>query len=575
MKGCALRTALLCLCLLSVGDRTGAQPTDSEAWYAVRTPQTVMYTNAPPERSRDIALALERFRAVFARLAPAIELKSPAPTKILAFRDAEAYAPYKTTADSGGARILGQFLSHPDGNYLTLDTGTQLAGSFAVIYHEYVHYFARHNFPGLPLWLNEGLAEYYSTFESDGERVVLGLPVERHVRWLQRQDDFALDDLLALTTRSKDYHRGENAGQIYALSWALAHYLLSGETERLDHTADFLLRLDAGDEPTEAFESAFDLRLSTLEDELRDYVRRGEFASAVLPVGDLPSAGDVTLHRLRPGDALYHLGDLLAHQGRGEAAERHFLQALAEEPEHAEAHGGLALVRDLHGRFDEAEVLFRDALRLGSQDPLTYLLYGRHLLHLQTLAGGPSFVEVVGEEFSEPPEPGDEAPDGPSRARAWAERARLALERALELDPDYAEAGALLGLAHLRGAGEPADGVRALERTHELLPTRMDVVANLAQLEARIGHFERAEAWIEEVLAVRGPAELVAETRAQVRRLQLLATALEALNRGEIEEGLMAFDEAISETTDPQARESMERQLEQLRERLTAPGGVP
>ncbi len=527
----ALALALLLASPASAGD------VDPEGWTAVRSPHFTVYTDAAPERGGEIAASLERFRAVFAQLAPGIELRSPAPTKILAFRDGRSYAPYKTSPDRRGSTILGQFLSHPDGNYLTLDAGTELLGACAVIYHEYVHYFVRHNFPGVPRWFNEGLAEYYSTFEADGGQVTVGRPVERHLAWIERQSRLDLEEVLAVPTATG--HRGVGSGgdaaRFYAVSWALVHYLLSGETERLERAADFFLLLAAGEDPEEAFEEAFDLRLGKLEEELGSYLRAGELPAAAIPLDRLP-VPRITLEAMPPADVLFHLGDLLAHMGRTADAERHFQRALDREADHPEVHAGLALVRDLQGRRDEAALLYRDALRLGSADPLTFLLYGRHLL-------------------SQP------------AAAARAERARTVLGRAVDLDRGYGEAWALLGLAHLQVDAAPAAGVRALERARALLPDRLDLVFHLAQLEVRNGRPGRAEALVAE-LAGRGATELAARAGREVERSKLIRAAEEALGRDEVEEGLRLFDEAISLTVDPLRRDEMEAKLLELQEQL-------
>lgn len=511
-----------------------ALPDDPQSWHAVRTRHFVLYTDAAPERSYEIAASLARFRAVFAQLAPNLELVSPAPTKMLAFRDAESYAPYKTDPDP---RILGQFLGHPDGNYLTLDAGARQAGSFAVIYHEYVHYFVRYNFPAVPRWFNEGLAEYYSTFAVEERRAVLGAPVERHVEWLRNHGDFSLSEVVQANRLWPEEHDG--AGQRYAVSWALVHYLLSGSTQRLERTADYLLRLESGEDPERAFEDAFDLRLSTLEDELRDYVLADDFPRAAIPLERLPApAIDGVL--MRPADVLFHLGDLLAHMRRTADAESHFHAALEFDGEHPEAHTGLALVRDQHGRLDEAEVLYRDAVRLGSSDPLTYLLYGRHLLRV-----------------------GDRQ----------AERARAMLRRAVELDGDYGEAWALLGAAHLTADADPGDGIRSLQRARHLLPDRMDLVFFQAQLHARNAEPDKARGLVEGILAARADAELVDRARSEVERLNLLRAADDAFERQDSEAGLRLFDRAVSVTVDPGLRARMEDQLLELQRRWTSTPG--
>ncbi len=537
-----LRSLILLLTVWLAAAPLPALPEAPEGWVEVRAGDVVLFTDAASERGAEIAVALDRFRSVFARLAPAIELRSPAPTKIFAFRDAESFDPYKTRAERGSARLLGQFLSHPDGSYITLDAGTRLVGAFEVIYHEYVHYFVRHNFPGVPLWFNEGLAEYYSTFAADGESAVLGRPVKRHLGWLERHGTADVGDILSVTQGSSEYHEGEAAGRFYALSWGLVHYLLSGESERLARAADLFLRLEAGEDPEEAFERTFDLRLSDLEDDLAAYLRGGELPQAEIPLTGLASAESVAARRMAPADVLTHLGDLLAHTGRTAAAERHFQLALDYRSEHPEAHTGLALVRDLESRFEEAEILYRDALRLGSGEALTHLLYGRHLLRVL---------------------PHTEPEARPARA----ERARDMLGRAMDLDPNYGEAHVLFGTAHLAGDADAAPGIRALERARELLPSRLDVVVRLAELLARDQRFTRARQLIEHELAPRGDPEVVERTRRKVRRAELLHGADAALAEGDAERALELFDEAISVTSDPELRDEMEAQLRALQER--------
>ena len=214
--------ALLVLLPVSVQ----AMPDDPATWTVIDSAHFEIYTDAGAERGLEIAQGLEQFWAVFARLAPELELRSPAPTKIFAFKDRQSFGPYKSRADGGGTFLLGQFLAHADGNYLTLDAGTRLVGSLAVVQHELVHYLVRHNFPEAPLWFNEGLAEYYSTFVVEGEVARVGSPIDRHLGWLERRG-VDLSTVLAADRRSAAYHEPGQVGGFYAGSWALVHYLLS------------------------------------------------------------------------------------------------------------------------------------------------------------------------------------------------------------------------------------------------------------------------------------------------------------------------------------------------------------
>ncbi len=536
--------AVFLLCLLQLSPPAAAQYDDGEGWLEVASQHFTVYTNAGQDRGVEITASLERFRAVFAQLSPEIDLRSPAPTKILAFRNGESYAPYKTSPDRLSSRILGQFLSHPDGNYLTLDAGTRLVGAFTVIYHEYVHYFVRHNFAGIPRWFNEGLAEYYSTFTTDGESAHVGQAVERHVRWLQQHSELDLASVLTADEGTKGGHSEQQTGRFYAVSWALVHYLLSGDSERLDRAADFFLRLRSGESAEVAFEEAFELRLSSLQKDLQAYIASGELPSASIPLSRLPTAR-VKVREMVPEDMLFHLGDLLAHSGREQAAEQHFQLALDHWGDHPETHAGLAFVRDLQNRFEEAELFYRDAVSLGSKDPLTYLLYGRHLM----IRASATVME--------------------ERAQL-ADQAIQQLKRVVEIDATFGEGWALLGRAYLVGSEEILAGLEAIRRARLLLPERVDVVESEVRLLLRLKRFDAAEILVEDVLAFLASFDVVAEARETVLRHRMIQASVDAFERNEIEAGLSYFDRAISATSDLAQREKMEAQLLAMQERFLA-----
>ena len=531
---------MVCLVQLVLGGSPlAAQQVEAESWWTATAPGVVVHTDAPLERGLDVALALSRFRAVFARLSPAIELRSPAPTTVLAFRDAESYAPFHHA--SGGATILGQFLGHADGNLLTLDAGTRLVGSYAVVFHETVHYFLRHNMPWVPLWFNEGLAEYYSTLESEGDRVVLGRPVEHHLAALRRGGGLSLDELLtAGAVRSWRGHPSAEVGGFYATSWLLVHYLMSGDGARLDRTADLLTRLAAGDDPLDALESALDRSLGQLEDDLAGHLAELPTPRPVRVEG-LPSAEAVAAGPVDPAALHTHLGELLLRLGDRIRAEASFDHALRLDPEHDGALGGLAFLRQLSGRIEEATVLFQDAARRPMTWPMTALRRGRQGV---ALAAGAD----------------------PVARPALLAAARSSLDRALELYPDYGEAFYLLGVCELL-ADEPArSGVRALERAHALMPDRSDVVSALARLLARRGEAAEARRWVEGELATFGDPELVAATRDEVERLLLLKAFEAAVEAGEHAEAMALLDRAIEFARDPEVRQSMEQRLLALQE---------
>ncbi len=522
---------------------------EADGWSRLTSANFTLLSNADPAAAAGVAVGLERFRAAFASLAPELELRSPVPMKIFVFRDAAAYAPYKTAADGEGARILGQFLSHPDAAYITLDGGAAAVDALTLIHHEFVHHVMRASLPRVPLWLHEGLAEYYSTFGTDGRFAYLGEPVARHLAWLERHQELGLEEVLAESAghRSGRQERGhgplQQAGRFYAVSWALTHYLLSGDEGRLAGMAELLVRLHDGEDGVAAFAAAFEQSPRELERELRRYLLAGGLAPAALPLGRLGVVESVGVEPAPPAEVLVELGGLLAHAGRTEAAEAHLRRALDLQPELARAYAWLGHIRAREGRQPEAEALFARALELGAGDALSFVLYGRHLL-------------AVAETASEPEE-----------RRRTATAARTVLAVATELAPDFAEARALLGYAQLLEGGDPAAGLAEMTAARERLPGRMDLAFHQLQLHLRLGESDRARGLLEGVLEPLADPELTVQAREAIERSALLLEANQALRQGRVERALELIDHAIAVTSDDGLRDAMEDRRRDLERR--------
>ncbi len=578
------------LAALGLTSVAGALPDNPDDWLAIQSQNFVILTDADPDRGVELARNLELFRATFARLAPRLELRATVPTTILAFRDRRSYAPYKSHPDSGGSVILGQFLIHPDRNFLTFDASARLRrvssegvliDDFAVIYHEFVHYLVAHNFHQVPRWFHEGLAEYYSTFTVEGETITVGHPVERHLRWLRydnadrKQRSLSHDFSLRAVLTGESGHHGQRAGGFYALSWALVHHLLSGGTERLDRMADFLIRLRDNEDPDRAFESAFDIRLDDLEETLRDYAYRvasapgvdvdadKRFNVATFDVADMGLDAAPSVARLAPADVLFSLGDLQLRLGRSEVAEHHFQVALDYTLDHAESLAGLAWIRDHQSRFAEADVLYLDAVSLGSVDPLTYIRYGRHLLARIQPGDGEASQPTGHGAFDDGEESGERRASVEDLARA----AREAFAAAADLDGDFAEARALFGKAHLFGRVDPAPGIKALQKARYRLPDRDDLTLSLIQLHLKDRDFPAARRLLNGDLREHAEDTAVLWAEEEIERAELLHAAYEAFEEGEHQEALSLYDQAIAVTSDQGMRDRMSAKLTALQDR--------
>jgi hypothetical protein len=110
---------------------------------------------------------------------------------------------------------------------LRLDASTQQREPFEPVYHEYVHYLTSRMTPHLPLWMAEGLAEFYGNTRLDNKKGFVGVPSAANVLILRRNPLLALEVLFRVNASSRYYHEHNKACVFYAESWVLTHYLIT------------------------------------------------------------------------------------------------------------------------------------------------------------------------------------------------------------------------------------------------------------------------------------------------------------------------------------------------------------
>ena len=178
--------------------------------------------NAGEKEIRQVANRLEQFREVFTRLFPKAKFTAPRPTTVVVFKNDKSYSPFRSNQN-----IAGYFQPGPDVNYITLTA--EVRGEqdpFTVIFHEYTHLLVNSTLGNVPTWFNEGLAEYYSSFNISEERVVTpGKPISNHV-YLLRESKMLPCRLFQVDHNSPHYNEREKQTIFYAQSWALVHYLI-------------------------------------------------------------------------------------------------------------------------------------------------------------------------------------------------------------------------------------------------------------------------------------------------------------------------------------------------------------
>lgn len=497
-------------------------PSRDDAWVQVRTANFTLYGNANPSKIKDAGLNLERLRAVLLLMKKSLTANSPVPTSVFVFKSHAALEPYLPLVGGKPANSDGYFQSTNDGNFITF-TAAWNVDPRPLVYHEYLHYFLNNNFPPQPTWYDEGVAEFYSTFQSTKEEAQTGMVVHEHLQLLRDGKLMPLEQLFAVRSDSPEYNEESKQGTFYAESWALVHYLMRGNPDRTPQLGRFLLLLQNGRIRDEAFREAFQTDYATLLKELAAYLRNSRFFYSRLKFSELKLSDETHVEPMRWEEVVAHLGDFLAHGGedRLSQAERYLTAALAANPAHAGALASMAWIRIRQKRYDEVADFVQRAVASGSTDFRVYYYGGLSRMHELSQT-----VQFAGRLDA--------------KARATLEEARSDFRRSIELNDGFPEAQAALGRSYLAEVGPAAaDGIPILEAAVARLPSREDLARDLQSLRER-ARFDAAGASGSGPPATPRPERLV--RNAELDRVHAL------LAKGQIDEAIAALEELLRST---------------------------
>jgi hypothetical protein len=143
-------------------------------WLKVTSSNFEMYTTAG---SRDGRRPIEYFEEVreFFRRVRSQQVSTQLPVTIVAFKNAKEYRPYTMNEVA-----VAYFTGDEQRDYIVMSgVGSE---HFPTAVHEYMHLLIRHSGLKLPVWMNEGIAEVYSTLRPVGGQILIGTPPQGHLR---------------------------------------------------------------------------------------------------------------------------------------------------------------------------------------------------------------------------------------------------------------------------------------------------------------------------------------------------------------------------------------------------------
>ena len=410
-------------------------PAYAADWVRIAAPGMELVTDAGEKTGRHLLARFEQIRGVFRQAGIA---DSPLPVRIFAFASERELRAYRDASN-----VHGFYKNGGERDYIALQVDSDAP---RVALHEYVHVVLNHSALRLPVWFEEGTAEFYSTLDLTGSRLRIGVPIESHITLLHSTSPrWTAQDLGSITVASPRY----DSGPFYAESWALVHMLNLSPAWR-DGIAQFVLSLAEEKPPAEAFAQAFGKTLDDAIAALPAYLR--SIRPTLLP-GMIEPQPDPRVDPLDPTGSALLRADLALHLDRHRLA-RSLIENLPESPQTAAGLGGIALAE---GRPSEAQRDFERAIALGSRDASLYFEYA--MLHREAGATRPRVNDL--------------------------------LQKAVDLNPDFADAQFLLGLDDTDRGAYPS-AIRRLTEAVRVRPRRSDYWHALGYAQSKSGDRDAA-----------------------------------------------------------------------------------
>lgn len=287
-------------------------------------------------------------------------------TRLIVFNGRDEFAPY-----ASNRTVRAFFQSGVDGDFIVLPS---IGGDvFRAVSHEYAHLVSRRTGRHYPLWLDEGLAEYFSTVTSRGAKLQIGAPVQERTRSLGFGVRLMpLEQLFAITRDSADYTSPERSGLFYAQSWSLTHMLLTDDRYK-DQSAALLATLAHSEPSAPTLTTIYGKPIDEISKDLRKYALRGNYRTSLIDV-EL-SAGTAT-SVIRPAtdfEAGVVLATLIAaNQNRRAEAQTAFDALERQNPNDLTLVESLALFAVRAARIDQARRYLDRAIELKSTNARIY-----------------------------------------------------------------------------------------------------------------------------------------------------------------------------------------------------------
>ena len=202
------------------------------SWVQVSSDTYIVKSSAGEERAKRVLRELEGFHQLVGTTLVFRNTELPElPIEVLLIGDEQTMKELEPEYNGRKVALAGYYQAGPDRDFIVLSGRVFPETLTSVVYHELTHYFVARGLRSHPTWLNEGLAEYFSTAEIRDDEISLGGISLDRLQLLKTSSMLSLKDFFAVDSSSPYYNESSKASVYYAQAWAFMHYLMHGEHE--------------------------------------------------------------------------------------------------------------------------------------------------------------------------------------------------------------------------------------------------------------------------------------------------------------------------------------------------------
>lgn len=464
--------------LVGIGLALVAAASAREVWITARSPHFEMFSSASEGEARDMLNKLEQFRTAVLAICSVPQYHDPK-TTIVFFATGRQFDSCKPLRDGKPADAAGYCVGGPDETVIAMAADNNPEKTDEAVFRGYLRLMLAAGGAEPPLWLDEGLAELFSTFRIEGDSFVLGAEKPVPVETLGRMQLLPPGRLFAVTPELPE--RGGEAFRVE--SWALVHFMVCGKD-----SAAWLPRLRRFNElnattdvaADRSFQEAFGVDYAEMEQEIDRYLHGGHFLAQR---GRLIQGDSSARSEFRPAEDYERNLALMNLRWRLQAPADTVYQVMQLSGDHPDAprpHEVIAAMALRGGDRKDALGHWRSAADLGSDNPYVYLQLADD--GLDQFSIGLTLDTRMPAELA-------------ATLRGW-------LDRAIALSPRYLDAYQALAVVE---AFSEQPRLETANRIQEVVPKMRDrtrAMFAIAILRARMGDHATARQIARSLLAV-------------------------------------------------------------------------